>query len=87
MGIHRHCLAGTNHETKENPSMTSTRKTSEWTPVTTKLPPAGEIVMTKIDDERGVRNEAPLKRDGNLWFLADGSMYVYYSPTHWQHRD
>ena len=22
--------------------------------------------------------------EGNLWFFVDGSMYVYYRPTHWQ---
>jgi len=43
-----------------------------------------ELVMTKIDDEHGARNEAPLKRSGRLWFVADGSMYVYYQPTHWR---
>lgn len=45
--------------------------------------PNGEVVLTKIDDGRGVRNEARLKRQGRLWFFADGSMYVYYTPTHW----
>lgn len=39
--------------------------------------------MTKIDNENGCRNEQPLKRRGNLWFLPDDSMYVYYTPTHW----
>jgi hypothetical protein len=24
-----------------------------------------------------------LKRQGRLWFLPDGSMYVYYHVTHW----
>ena len=46
--------------------------------------PEGVEVMTKIDDEHGVRNEQSLKRRGNLWFLSDGSMYVYYWPTHWR---
>jgi hypothetical protein len=40
--------------------------------------------MTKIDDERGVRNEQTLKRQGRLWFYPDDSMYVYYTPTHWK---
>ena len=26
-----------------------------------------------------------LKRNGNLWFFADGSMYVYYTPLFWRH--
>jgi len=39
--------------------------------------------MTKIEDSNGARNEQPLKRVGRLWFFDDGSMYVYYTPTHW----
>ncbi len=52
--------------------------------VSEELPPDGEIVMTKIDDENGCRNEQKLKRQGNLWWFPDGSMYVYYRPTHWK---
>jgi hypothetical protein len=52
----------------------------EWQPI--KLAPVGEVVMTKIDDEDGVRNEQELVRRGNLWWTPDGSMYVYYTPTH-----
>jgi len=47
--------------------------------------PEGVVVETKIDDERGERNHGKLIRRGNLWFVADGSMYVYYRPTHWRH--
>jgi hypothetical protein len=25
-----------------------------------------------------------LKRRGNLWWLPDDSMYVYFTPTHWR---
>ena len=46
--------------------------------------PDGVVVLTKIDDGRGVRNVQELKHSGNLWFLPDNSMYVYYTPTHWQ---
>lgn len=46
--------------------------------------PEGVTVMTKIDDNNGVRNEAPLRLSGRLWYFADGSMYVYYTPTHWR---
>jgi len=42
--------------------------------------------MTKIDDGKGVRNETTLKRQGNLWFYPDMSMYVYYTPTHWRFK-
>lgn len=36
-------------------------------------------------DENGERNEQSLKRmAGNkLWWVPDGSMYVYYTPTHY----
>lgn len=50
----------------------------------TDLPPQGMVVLTKIHDEHGPRNERPLKREGRLWWFADGSMYVYYTPTHWK---
>lgn len=53
-----------------------------WQPISTA--PDRTVVETKIDDEKGVRNEQTLKRIGNLWFYPDGSMYVYYMPTHWR---
>lgn len=50
-------------------------------------PPRGMVVLTKIDDEKGCRNEQELMLDNKpgsrLWFLPDRSMYVYYEPTHW----
>lgn len=49
--------------------------------------PEGLVVMTKIDDAKGVRNEQSLKRCGHLWFFPDGSMYVYYTSTHWKIDD
>jgi hypothetical protein len=55
-----------------------------WIPAAERLPPEGAVVATKIDDGTGVRNEQPLKRVGRLWFFPDGSMYVYYTPTHWR---
>jgi hypothetical protein len=45
--------------------------------------PKDAVVLTKIDDSRGERNVQKLKRRGRLWFVPDGSTYVYYSPTHW----
>jgi hypothetical protein len=57
---------------------------TDWTALVDALPPEGEVVETKIDDVRGVRNEQPLKRQGTLFFFPDGSMYVYYTPTHWR---
>lgn len=55
-----------------------------YIPCAIELPPDGVIVETKIDDVDGVRNEQRLKRIGNLWFVPDGSIYVYYAPTHWK---
>lgn len=55
-----------------------------WTPISLSLPLEGLVVDTKIDDHDGVRNVQRLKRQGNLWFTPDGSMYVYYRPTHWR---
>lgn len=49
-----------------------------------RLAPADEVVETKIDDEHGERNLATLRRIGRLWYVPDGSMYVYYTPTHWR---
>jgi hypothetical protein len=56
---------------------------SEWISVYDLLPPENQVVMTKIEDAHGSRNEQTLKRQGRLWFFPDGSMYVYYMPTHW----
>ena len=53
-----------------------------WQPIETA--PEGKVVLTKIDDENGERNVQKLKRLGRLWFVPDGSVYVYYTPTHWK---
>jgi len=55
-----------------------------WCLVSVVAPPQDVTVETKIDDEKGCRNIALLKRIRNLWFFPDGSMYVYYTPTHWR---
>ncbi len=60
------------------------RMNKAWIPIVHKLPPENMVVETKIDDEKGCRNQEKLYRQGNLWFLPDGSMYVYYTPTHWR---
>lgn len=59
----------------------------EWIELSKELPPEGEVVETKIDDENGCRNECKLWRQGRLYFhapKAGDSMYVYYTPTHWR---
>lgn len=60
------------------------REEIPWTYVLDAMPPDDEVVETKIDDGRGVRNVTTLKRMNGLWWFPDGSMYVYYSPTHWR---
>lgn len=54
-----------------------------WLKTSEVLPKEGLVVMTKIDDEFGLRNKQELVRGGNMWFLPDKRMYVYYTPTHW----
>jgi hypothetical protein len=53
----------------------------DWRPISSA--PENTIVRTKIDLDGNVRNIQHLKKKGRLWFLPDGSMYVYYEPTHW----
>jgi len=67
-----------------DPQRNEAMSTNEWTEVATTKPAEGITVSTKIDDGKGVRNFQRLKRQGNLWFFPDGSMYVYYTPTHWK---
>lgn len=58
---------------------------NQWIRCSDDVPRVGVVVETKIDDEKGCRNEQRLVRDGVLWFFPDGGMYVYYRPTHWRH--
>jgi hypothetical protein len=58
-----------------------------WIPTSERLPQENVVVSTKVQDQNGCRNQQKLKRVGNLWFLPDNSMYVYYCPTHWVERD
>lgn len=57
---------------------------SKWNKCSEVLPPDGELVEVKIDDQYGKKNQTTLKRSGRLWFVEDGSMYVYWTPTHWR---
>lgn len=52
-----------------------------WISVSERLPEEKVIVQVKLGQRRVVEN---LYRSGRLWFCADGSMYVYYTPTHWK---
>ncbi len=53
---------------------------TDWIRVSDKLPDNGVVVHAMLGTKRVVTD---LKRFNNLWFLPDGSMYVYYTPTHW----
>lgn len=53
-----------------------------WSLIKNTTPPHGIFVYTKIEDEKGSRNEQKLKFENNLWFCEDGT-YIYYKPTHW----
>jgi hypothetical protein len=54
----------------------------EWFSPKDKLPEEGVVVDTLNSSGQMTQ----LKRQGNLWFFADGSMYVYYVPTFWCER-
>ena len=56
----------------------------DWKACANESPANGSIVDTMVKDGDGERNKQKLKRDGGLWWLADGSMYIYYTPTHWK---
>lgn len=51
-----------------------------WTRTDKQLPPEGVVVETISEGGQ----QQPLRLQGRLWFLPDGSMYVYYVPTFWR---
>jgi len=53
-----------------------------WTRTADALPPEGEEVIVMNG-----HIETTLRRRGNLWWLPDGSMYVYYTPRLWRPLD
>ena len=55
-----------------------------WKKTSDAKPPQNFAVETKIHDDKGERNQCVLSLRGDLWFFEDGSMYVYYTPTHWR---
>jgi len=60
---------------------------SEWISTSIEKPPQDRVVMTKIHDDDGIRNERDLRLRGVLWFHPSGNSYVYYTPTHWLKDD
>ena len=59
----------------------------KWFKISELPPPKGKVINTKIEENGVSRNEQKLKlgTDNGLWWFPDGSMYVYYSPTHWSY--
>ena len=56
----------------------------QWRSCKTDPPPPNVVVLTKIHDENGLRNVTKLHHRNRLWWFPDGSIYVYYVPTHWR---
>lgn len=57
-----------------------------WVSTGERLPDNGVVVETKLDYGKSFsfHQKQTLKRSGNLWFVPDGKMYVYYTPSHWR---
>jgi len=58
----------------------------QWIRTIDRLPKSGQVVETKVEDKDGIRNVQLLKLSRTLWFVPDGSSYVYYRPTHWREK-
>jgi len=54
--------------------------TTKWTETATQEAPNGQLVMTM--DSGG--NEQIRIRRGKMFFVADDSMYLYYTPLRWR---
>jgi hypothetical protein len=50
-----------------------------WRNADSDPPPEGVVVLTMSPG--GIQQK--LKRCGRLWFVEDGTMYVYYTPQFW----
>lgn len=54
---------------------------AKWIPVTSGLLPDHARVV-EVLASGGERSQ--LRYDSGLWWLPDGSMHVYFTPTHWR---
>lgn len=54
----------------------------EWVKTDEQLP-VNQLVVDTLSPNGTIRQE--LKRSGNLWFVPDGGMYVYYTPYAWKY--
>jgi len=53
---------------------------ADWTPTDEGMPPEG-VVVDAIGPAGG---NLRLKWKGRLWLFADGSNYLYFTPTYWR---
>jgi hypothetical protein len=51
-----------------------------WNRTDLSVPEEGVVVNTLTRNGE----ESTLMRQGALWFIPDGSMYVYYTPMFWK---
>lgn len=58
----------------------TTEPQKDWIKTTDRKPDEG-VVVRAMDSGGHVQL---LTRIGNLWWFADGSMYVYFVPQYWQ---
>lgn len=54
---------------------------NKWKRTRQELPPENVLVYTISPGGM----EQKLKRQGNLWFVNSGDMYVYYTPEKWRY--
>ena len=57
-----------------------------WISIKDKLPPDGQLVQTKIDDENGVRNETQLIFKNNLWWFPIRTAVYGKNIFHYSHK-
>ena len=53
---------------------------ADWTPIDAGLPPEGVVVDAIGPDDRHLR----LKWEGRQWWFADGSHFLFFTPTYWR---
>ncbi len=57
---------------------------TKWNPVESIKPEIGRKVDWIAPSGDVVKGGT---RNGKLWFLPGGEMYVYYTPTHWRYSE
>jgi hypothetical protein len=64
-------------------SSSTSRRRAQWHEVSVTLPSERRVVDTM--SRSGVQQ--PLRRIGNLWYLPDESLYVYYEVIFWRYLE